>query len=62
LNKTDKDKWKEFLDSFDLGYTEDAFDLELYCDLNKNIKGYSGFRVNIEFDDAGKFVKFGIWE
>ena len=62
---TDLEKWKEFLDSFNIEYSVEKYQEALMIFMRaktKNVAGYSGFETSVEFDLEGKFKEVAIYE
>ena len=62
---TDLEKWKEFLNSFDIEYVVEEYKEALMLFMRaktKNVAGYSGFETSVEFDLDGKFKEVAIYE
>ena len=64
---TDYERTREFMESLDIGYTEDVDTVGqkihiLLQEGNKNISGYANFCTWFDFDLEGKFIQVGAWE
>ena len=65
---TDKEKLLELFESF--GITPDIEEDRYPSRVNAarfraetgGVRGYYGFYVQFEFNDAGEFLEFGVWE
>ena len=60
---TDYEKWKKFLGKFKIEFNDTIKkQISIGAQTGDTVVGYSGFFVDIDFDENGKFLKMGIWE
>ncbi len=72
---TDMERWKELLTACKVPFEEDTAEVGKEqrgskiltvrvpdAVIDATVEGWHSFFTCIEFDDAGKFVVFGIWE
>lgn len=58
---TDRDKLKNLLEEFGVGFTESG-DSILCEEGDTKVVGYSGFGTEFSFDSEGKFLQMGAYE